>query len=192
MKKCLYILFVFISMNIYGNNFRMSKWGMSVKDVIEKENSAYKIEKIKKSKIFLTHKGEYRYRYEYDKYIFEDVLNHLDKFQISYYFLNNRLIKSEYKQVLTEKVNNFKKMKKYLIIKYGNHYREFSNGNIFEWVTKDSVITLNLIPEKYFIVEYRTKNRDLLEYINSVESGKRFYKNIGSEMEDYKKIKNKI
>ena len=128
-----YLLLLIISINIFSIDFRENSWGSSSEKILEKEKIKLVLYKENlKSKTYKTFKGDYQYNYKIDEYSFDDTLESLGEFVVTYSFLQDKLIKGTYTKEFestnkiniinkTDKLNksmndlkNFEKAKQYL------------------------------------------------------------------------------
>lgn len=187
MKK-LFIFFI-IGISLFSQDFRNVNWGMNRQEVFEAEDLfalRYREKTVKVN--FSSYKGDMLYSYTFDEYIFDLEIDTLGDFEVTYTFLDNKLIKTKYKQGLEGSYSNFNRMKRYLTWKYGAEYEVYGFRDNFVWLSDRTRVVLDLIPNKQFTVEYHTNVEELKKFIHKIESGKEFLEESGSEYENYNKI----
>lgn len=191
MKKL--IIFCLTVFSLMAGDFRDVDWGMGREEVFKKEKidkMEYNEKKVRKT--FTTYMGERTYNYVVDEYTFYDEIASLGQFKVTYTFLEDKLIKSKYEQVTGEDYSNFKRIRKYLVWKYGIDYDVFGFDDNFVWKNGRSRIILDLIPNKYFVVEYYANTKEILHFISNIENGRDFLERVGTEYEEFNSIKDKI
>lgn len=188
------LLLIFIlSINLFAEDFRNSDWGMEFNEVVKKEKVveiAYK--EITKSKIYNNYGGEFVYKYIVDEYSFLDDLGSLGRFQVTYSFLKKRLYKGTYTKSIAIGDTSFERMKQFLIWKYGNNYKTYGLNDSFVWETGRSKILLNLFKDKSFSVEYSATIQEMKDFVDNIENGKDFIKDLGTEYREFNSLKEKI
>lgn len=206
-----YLLFIIISINIFSMDFRENSWGSLSDKILEKEKVKLILYKENlKSKNYKTSKGEYKYNYKIDEYSFDDTLESLGEFLVTYSFLQDKLIKGSYTKEFkslnpnkgitkTEISNNsandfksFERAKQYLIWKYGEDYKSYGLSDNYEWNNGRSKITLNYFPQWGYIIEYFADTEDMKEFIDNSENGKEFIKELDTEFKEFNRIKYKL
>ena len=206
-----YLLLLIISINIFSIDFRENSWGVSSKEVLDKENIKLVLYKENmKSKNYKTFKGDYQYTYKVEEYSFLDTLESLGEFNVTYSFLKDRLIKGVYSKEFTpqtsskflkktnfvdnslEIASNFQRAKQYLIWKYGENYKTYGVYDNFEWNNGRSKIILNYFPEKGYSIEYYADTEAMKEFIDNAENGREFIKELETEFKEFNKIKYKL
>lgn len=191
MKRLL--LFILLSLSLFSADFRDVNWGMNREDVFALETLDRVIYEEKNySRKFKTYKGNMEYTYTIDEYSFYDEIASLGSFKVTFVFLEDRLIKTKYEQVLTETEDEYERIKKYLVWKYGSEYEMYGFEDNFIWTTDRSKIVLDLIPNKHYTVEYYANTKDMVDFVYNIENGKEFQKTIGTEYEEFNSIKDKI
>lgn len=191
MKKL--FLFFIIGFSIFAKDFRNVNWGMNRQEVFEAEELLSLKYKEKTVTInYSSYKGDMLYSYTFDEYIFDLDIETLGNFQVTYTFLDNKLIKTKYEQSIQNNHNNFNRMKKYLTWKYGIEYSVYGFNDNFVWLNERSRVVLDLIPNKNFTVEYHANIDELREFIHNVETGKEFLEKTGSEYENFNKVSDLI
>ncbi len=191
MKRLL--LFILLSFSLFSGDFRDVSWGMSREDVFTLEilNKVVYEEK-KFTRKFKTYKGNMEYIYAIDEYSFYDEIESLGNFKVTFVFLEDKLIKTKYEQELSTTEKGYERMKKYLVWKYGSNYEMYGFEDNFVWKTDRSKIILDLIPNRYYTVEYYANTKGMVDYIYNIENAKEFQKSIGTEYEEFNSVKDKI
>lgn len=187
------IVFLTLITCIFSADFRGVQWGMSRSEVFEKESLERLEYSEKKINItFPTYKGDMLYRYSKDEYTFYDEIESLGTFKVTYTFLEDKLIKSSYEQLITNDYSNFNRLRQYLTWKYGTDYRVYGFNDNFVWSNDRTRIVLDLIPNRNFVVEYYANTPEILAFISSIEKGRDFLDEVGSDFEEFNNIRDRI
>lgn len=175
-KKHVLLMGILISTSVFASGFRNVEWGEGYKKIQQQEKSK-KLEKTNKSESY----GNYNW--ENTIYSFKDDLKSAGKFDVSYTLLKDKLIKGSYSQKIeNSNLDNYEKMRKILIDKYGQIQNRYSssyyendgkketksNKETSVWYSEKMKIELSLVDNEKFEINYYTLDKKMLDFIKDI------------------------